>query len=309
METEQRTMKKKWGVYLFEFFMLFAAVSLGFIVDNLREEAGLREREQQYIRLLIQDLQADSLQCEQLMLRFAWKTGGLDSLLASFDLRSENRFSSDGYRLIQRHLGGFPDFVPTNGTMLQLKNGGGLITIRNPLTVKKILEYDGAVQLELMHQEAMNTFYLDKIWTSLAASIDLQGLQRLSERQFQQPEQLIMYNDRRSHISFSNDVTHYRKMTSLQLTMLESVLNNAKGTARISPPDLSSAIARCWNETFPNIFIFFAYLELCLRKNNVKIHSSTHSKPIFGIRKRTINSVKDPKRSPTSILPTNSVSG
>jgi hypothetical protein len=229
MEPEQRTMKKKWGVYLFEFFMLFAAVSLGFIVDNLREEAGLREREQQYIRLLIQDLQADSLQCEQLILRFAWKTGGLDSLLASFDLKSTNGFSSDGYRLIQRHLGGFPDFVPTNGTMLQLKNGGGLITIRNPLTVKNILEYDGAVQLELMHQDAMNTFYLDKIWTSLAASIDLQGLQRLSERQFQQPEQLILYNDRRSHISFSNDVTHYRKMTSLQLTMLESVLNNAKG--------------------------------------------------------------------------------
>lgn len=302
-------MKKKWGVYLFEFFMLFAAVSLGFIVDNLREEAGLREREQQYIRLLIQDLQADSLQCEQLMLRFAWKTGGLDSLLASFDLRSENRFSSDGYRLIQRHLGGFPDFVPTNGTMLQLKNGGGLITIRNPLTVKKILEYDGAVQLELMHQEAMNTFYLDKIWTSLAASIDLQGLQRLSERQFQQPEQLIMYN--------GPALTHLllQRRHSLQKNDVPSTddarigAEQCQGTARISPPDLSSAIARCWNETFPNIFIFFAYLELCLRKNNVKIHSSTHSKPIFGIRKRIINSVKDPKRSPTSILPTNSVSG
>jgi hypothetical protein len=40
--------KKKWCYYLFDFFMLFLAISLGFYVDNLREHYVENKREKQY---------------------------------------------------------------------------------------------------------------------------------------------------------------------------------------------------------------------------------------------------------------------
>src|SRR3954468_5958326 len=42
------THKKKWGEYLLEFFMLFLAVFLGFVAENIRESNADHEREKQY---------------------------------------------------------------------------------------------------------------------------------------------------------------------------------------------------------------------------------------------------------------------
>ena len=41
--------KKKWQEYFLEFFMLFLAVSLGFLAENLREHYVEKEKEQQCI--------------------------------------------------------------------------------------------------------------------------------------------------------------------------------------------------------------------------------------------------------------------
>src|SRR5215831_19439439 len=54
------THKKKWKEYLLEFFMLFLAVFLGFVAENIREEAGDNHRERQYMQSLVSDLSADT---------------------------------------------------------------------------------------------------------------------------------------------------------------------------------------------------------------------------------------------------------
>lgn len=43
------THKKKWNEYLLEFFMLFLAVFLGFIAENIREENVEKHREKQLV--------------------------------------------------------------------------------------------------------------------------------------------------------------------------------------------------------------------------------------------------------------------
>lgn len=227
MESMPNSDVKKWSRYFFDFILLFVAVSLGFIVDNLREEAGLRDREQQYLRLLTQDLTADSAQCEELILSFVRKTHGLDSLLESFDLSTANSFSAAGPELMHRHLTGIPDFVPANGTLQQLKSAGGFITIQDQQTVKRILEFDAVVQLELMHQSAMNTYYLDKMWESKAQHVDMRELKDRFERKLRSGRPVILYNDRNTHIRFSNDIIHYRTMVVIQHRLLESVRTSA----------------------------------------------------------------------------------
>src|SRR5215212_12066377 len=55
------THKKKWGEYLLEFFMLFLAVFLGFLAENLREQTVEHHRENQYAKALYDEFYADSV--------------------------------------------------------------------------------------------------------------------------------------------------------------------------------------------------------------------------------------------------------
>src|SRR3954470_1161422 len=55
--------KKKWGEYLLEFFMLFLAVFLGFISENIRESNIEHKREVDYAAELLKELSLDSTAC------------------------------------------------------------------------------------------------------------------------------------------------------------------------------------------------------------------------------------------------------
>src|SRR5665213_962016 len=53
------THKKKWVEYLLEFFMLFLAVFLGFVAENIRENQVEKNRELEFIKSLTLDLRDD----------------------------------------------------------------------------------------------------------------------------------------------------------------------------------------------------------------------------------------------------------
>lgn len=53
--------RKKWTHYLWEFLMLFLAVTLGFFVENQREHYVEQKREKEYIRSMIGDLGTDTV--------------------------------------------------------------------------------------------------------------------------------------------------------------------------------------------------------------------------------------------------------
>ena len=54
------THKKKWTEYLLEFFMLFLAVFLGFVAENIREHNVEKEKEKVYMENVLEDLKADT---------------------------------------------------------------------------------------------------------------------------------------------------------------------------------------------------------------------------------------------------------
>lgn len=58
--------KKKWKEYVFQFIMLFLAVFLGFLAENLRERGVEREREKEYIESLVTDTNNDFIISEGL---------------------------------------------------------------------------------------------------------------------------------------------------------------------------------------------------------------------------------------------------
>jgi hypothetical protein len=72
---------KKWKDYLFEFFMLFLAVTAGFIVENLREHHVENNRAAQYSKHLLGDLRLDSQFFENRQRDLQQKQLGHDLLL------------------------------------------------------------------------------------------------------------------------------------------------------------------------------------------------------------------------------------
>src|ERR1700745_3772470 len=75
------THKKKWGEYLLEFAMLFLAVFLGFVTENIREASVERHQEKEYMRLMVEDLKKDTANINAMVTGNRILIVGLDSLL------------------------------------------------------------------------------------------------------------------------------------------------------------------------------------------------------------------------------------
>lgn len=212
---------------VFEFFMLFLAVWLGFATDYLREETEKQDREERYMRSMRKDLMRDTVQLSELTARFDWKRRGLDSLLVLFGTSAE-RFPAAGYGMMQRQLSGFPDFIPADATLRQLKEAGGLQLIDDEECVSGILRYDAAVQGELMHQEAMNDFLLGRLWERHARSLDLLAMADAARRDFAPPlPRILLSSSPDEHIRFRNDVVQYRALVLLQLNIIGALKADA----------------------------------------------------------------------------------
>lgn len=73
--------EKRLKDYLFDFFMLFLAVKLGFFVENQRESFSDSRKEKAYIKSFIQDLKEDTNKINLEIGRNNTMVAGLDSLI------------------------------------------------------------------------------------------------------------------------------------------------------------------------------------------------------------------------------------
>jgi hypothetical protein len=156
------THKKKWGEYLLEFLMLFLAVFLGFVAENIREHTVEIERENQFISSLAQDIKKDITQGDNLQMKNQLSVQLCDSLLILLSGKEIIFNSYPAYKLWSS-VNGFTDFVPSDGTIQQLKNSGALRLIRKKNVVDKLMEYDKCIELIKLHQLAMNSVLFQDI--------------------------------------------------------------------------------------------------------------------------------------------------
>lgn len=151
--------------------MLFLAVFCGFLAENQREHLVEHQREKQYIRSMVEDLKTDTANLNRLIRNFESKGSLLDSLIAGYEqaVRSYDKIWAG--QLVRAYRGGFPDFYPTDRTIQQLKNAGGLRLIRNDAAAKGIISYDAAsrdVKFEEEYLSANQDRFIEevlKIWS------------------------------------------------------------------------------------------------------------------------------------------------
>lgn len=141
--------------------MLFLAVFAGFMAENQREHFVEHNREKQFIRSLIYDVEADTARLNGLILQRNFRESRLDSIIFLLNGDAAERRTKDIYFLansIPRVT--IYQFTPNEGTMQQLKNSGGLRLIRKLFVADSIIKYDAAIRslmrLDLQEQDIVN---------------------------------------------------------------------------------------------------------------------------------------------------------
>ena len=155
MEVHQHTHtpRRKWTHYLWEFLMLFLAVTLGFLVENQREHYVEHQREKQFIQSLFNDIKTDTANIARIIYARTRKEHALDSLSYLMNNDSSKYFTKEIYFYAINIARTLPyRFVPNDGTMQQLKNSGALRLIRQRSVVDSIAKYDVNVRNMLGQQ-------------------------------------------------------------------------------------------------------------------------------------------------------------
>jgi hypothetical protein len=137
------THKKKWGEYLLEFFMLFLAVFLGFVAENIREHIVENGKGKEYIRSFAEDLQKDLKQLSGTIPQVKERKRRLDSL--NYYLHNMNQHTAELY-YYARHSTRPASFAPSDRTIIQLKNSGSFRLITNKESVDSIMRYQAALE-------------------------------------------------------------------------------------------------------------------------------------------------------------------
>ena len=181
------TSRKKFTHYLWEFLMLFFAVSLGFYAENIRENVVEKRRAKEYVRLLVDDFTTDLHELNQgsyIMTKISGYSDSLASLINTGDackayggkLYYYEYWSSWRWRI-----------TPRDATLKQLENSGALRYLGSMALIRKILDYeevlkiialledniapDKTVNWQLV-QKTFNTVYFDTLDNIKAARLD-----------------------------------------------------------------------------------------------------------------------------------------
>jgi len=136
------THKKKWTEYLLEFFMLFLAVFLGFIAENLREDIAEHNRAKHYANSLYYDMIQDSMKLNEavnICSQIAFKIDTLRNLCRGKEIKDVKGGAIYYYsRFAFRHWW----FKSNDATIKQLKSSGSLRYFRNYDLEDAIGKYD-----------------------------------------------------------------------------------------------------------------------------------------------------------------------
>jgi hypothetical protein len=147
------------GEYLFQFFMLFLAVTAGFFADNLREDFGERRQTELYAHSLQTDLARDTINLDYIktILRSAIQNiDGLAGYVRGKKIEQLNNFEL--YRLTRFYPA--PAFRWSRATLQQIKSSGSLRHFVNEDISTAISYYDAlSIHLDQDNFEDQQRFH------------------------------------------------------------------------------------------------------------------------------------------------------
>lgn len=133
--------EKKWRHYFWEFFMLFLAVTLGFLVENQREHFIEHRRAREFAITLYSEIKRDTAALNEIRNRTDVAYHSLDTLIP---LLTESGIKNNtGLLYYHCGLGMYNYFFTANeATLQQMKSSGAIRYFQNYTLVSAITEYE-----------------------------------------------------------------------------------------------------------------------------------------------------------------------
>lgn len=174
--------KKNWKSYVFEFFMLFLAVFCGYLAEYQLEKNIERHREKEFIVSMIEDAMTDTASIRAAIPLNLVRINNADSLAdVCFNFNGTREQTDSIYHFTDRCLYR-PDLVyPTDRTLFQLKNAGGMRLIRNEKASKNIIDYDNSGK-RLVNQQTYYEMYLTNLTTNASQLINISNFFKRSHK-------------------------------------------------------------------------------------------------------------------------------
>ncbi|MEP6616411.1 MAG: hypothetical protein ABJA57_07520 [Ginsengibacter sp.] len=222
------THKKNWGEYFLEFFMLFLAVFLGFVAENIRETSVENAREKEYINSIAEDLQQDINQLDSIVLKRTVKNMMMDSIL--YLLNSDpNQHGNDVY-YYARWLPRTYRFYSNDRTFLQL-NAGSWRLIHNNKVSDALLAYNGMVRTITVYIEQREESLVLLMYPSLDKLFDNRVFQKmLNGLSFDRPDgnPQLLSTDKTEINKFCNEIHFAQNANYYFLAQSKTLVTHAR---------------------------------------------------------------------------------
>ena len=145
--------------YLLDGLMIFLAVVLGFIAENIREDISEANRTKVFASSMIDDLKSDTTELKSRINYLTYATANIDSLMHLFLTKNVKEIPSGKLYWYGLWGGARLSYVPNDATFEQMKSSGSLRYITNNSLLKKIVDYNQLGRLATIGQERDNYIY------------------------------------------------------------------------------------------------------------------------------------------------------
>jgi hypothetical protein len=180
---------KPWKEYLLEGLMIFLAVFMGFIAENIREKISDHEREKQYMESLVKDLASDTVGLKAGFPLKDERLRSIDSVFLFFENHpGAKSISVDVYRQMRRAEWDRV-YVRNTGTINQLRNAGGLRLIRKQNVRDSLAAYDWFWDRLIFYhdQYIVNQHSEEELMDKMLNAADLVHAYRFNQKSLFQP--------------------------------------------------------------------------------------------------------------------------
>jgi hypothetical protein len=136
------TERKSWKHYLFEFLMLFLAVTAGFFAENKREHIVESKKEKEYVRSIVEDLKSDTARLNEYLKNQRFSIQSFDSVALLLNQPGRNEMDQQRLYLLTRVAVRYSDFPRTNDDAYdQMKSSGNLRLLHKQNIADSISKY------------------------------------------------------------------------------------------------------------------------------------------------------------------------
>lgn len=218
--------KRNWKSYIWEFVMLFLAVFCGFLAEYKLEHTIEHNREKTFVKSMVEDAQLDTARIRKVLKQKEMQKLYADTLIAALYNYEPGKISDyDIYRYYRQLISATAWVKPTERTLLQLKNSGGMRLIRKKNAADIIIAYDGVGKEVVARQEYIEEIFLET-WKPACEIFNFKyynpgTYQGISD------SAVLMIHDKTRFVQFANMLTAYGGSTSIYCMDLEKMREQA----------------------------------------------------------------------------------